>query len=243
MADNEKLGKQFADIAHPNKSAPSNNSKSVIITHGAVMQDPMVVANPVADIEPPKPQATVTPQLTIQPLSAPLLSTKKDIPALAKADDETGAETKPESSATPLKKDAVAESSVAQATSEAAVKESFAAPGPIALDTPKLPAQPATDAPTENSNDEGDEGSVTPQALQEAAEAAAKKAEEEVQLLIETKKYFLPIKTTEQRRTKRTVILGILFSVVLIAAWADIALDAGLIQLAGIHSLTHFFSS
>jgi hypothetical protein len=61
--------------------------------------------------------------------------------------------------------------------------------------------------------------------------------------LAESKKYYLPIDTIENRRSRRFVGLGILLSLVLIVAWADIALDAGIIKLNGIKPATHFFSN
>jgi hypothetical protein len=39
------------------------------------------------------------------------------------------------------------------------------------------------------------------------------------------------------------VALGVLLSLVLILAWADIALDAGIIQLGNVKPVTHFFSN
>ncbi len=95
--------------------------------------------------------------------------------------------------------------------------------------------EPSSDTPT---------GSVKAK-VPEAAATANKEAEHgsEVQKLIDSKRYFLPINTIEKRRSKRFVALGILLSLLLIIAWGDIALDAGLIRLQGIKPLTHFFST
>ncbi len=67
--------------------------------------------------------------------------------------------------------------------------------------------------------------------------------EAEVQKLIESKQYYLPIETTEHRRSRRFVALGVVLSLVLAVAWGDIALDANLIQLHGVKPLTHFFTN
>ncbi len=76
------------------------------------------------------------------------------------------------------------------------------------------------------------------------AEAEKQVAQEaETQKLVDSKQYFLPINSVENRRTKRFIMIGILLSLVLAAAWVDIALDAGLIHLGGLKSLTHFFSN
>lgn len=71
---------------------------------------------------------------------------------------------------------------------------------------------------------------------QAAAEHAAK-----IEKLVETKQYFLPVDAVEKRRTKRVIALGILLAIVLGAAWLDIALDAGILQLGNIHAVTNFF--
>jgi type IV secretory pathway VirB10-like protein len=76
------------------------------------------------------------------------------------------------------------------------------------------------------------------------AEAAAKAAEDvKLQKLVDSKKYFLPINAVEHRRSKRVVIGGVIVALVLAVAWADIALDAGLIQAGGVKPVTHFFSN
>lgn len=74
---------------------------------------------------------------------------------------------------------------------------------------------------------------------------AARKAEHDANLqkIVDAKTYYLPINAVEKRKTKRFVIAGLLLSIVLILAWIDIALDAGLIQLGGLESVTHFFST
>lgn len=77
-----------------------------------------------------------------------------------------------------------------------------------------------------------------------AAEAEkVAKHEAEMQGLTDSKKYFLPIDTVQNRRTKRFVITGIVISILLVIAWVDIALDAGLIKIGGLKALTHIFST
>ena len=44
MAESKKSeGKKIIDVAHPGKSSPSENSKSVIVNKREIMKDPMVV--------------------------------------------------------------------------------------------------------------------------------------------------------------------------------------------------------
>ncbi len=104
-------------------------------------------------------------------------------------------------------------------------------------DVPPAAAEPASQS----------EPSATPPVVKapDASAEAKKEAEHnsEIQKLVDSKRYFLPINTIEKRRSKRFVAAGILLSLVLVVAWGDIALDAGLIQLPGIKPLTHFFST
>jgi hypothetical protein len=72
-------------------------------------------------------------------------------------------------------------------------------------------------------------------------DAEAKDAK--LQQLVDNKKYFLPINAVEHRRSKRVVIGGVVLALLLTVAWADIALDASLIQVNGVKPVTHFFSN
>lgn len=87
-------------------------------------------------------------------------------------------------------------------------------------------------------NDEA--GLALPDQKKQEAEA---KRQAELERLVEEKTYFLSIKTVEQRRTARFVLFGIILSLLLLGAWLNIALDAGLIELGGLKPLTHFFSN
>jgi hypothetical protein len=65
----------------------------------------------------------------------------------------------------------------------------------------------------------------------------------DIQKLIDSRKYELPINAVEKRKTKRFVVLGVFLAILLALAWADIALDAGLVKVSGIKPVTHFFSN
>jgi hypothetical protein len=117
---------------------------------------------------------------------------------------------------------------------------------------PPEEAEPAKEAEPEqeSANDEEDEGQDDDQPSAERTEqkedeeAVRKEAERraEVQKIITSRKYYLPINAVGKRRAKRYVILGIVLIVILVAAWVDVALDAGMIHVHGIKPLTHFFS-
>ncbi len=71
----------------------------------------------------------------------------------------------------------------------------------------------------------------------------AVKQDAELQDLVDSKKYFLPINTVQKRRTKRFVAIGFGITILLVFIWVDVALDAGLIHVGGLKALTHIFST
>jgi hypothetical protein len=106
-----------------------------------------------------------------------------------------------------------------------------AVPEPVAVDQPAPVSQPGVpDKPKD------------PAATTQAEDAQEAEHETHVQKLIDSKQFFLPIDTIENRRSKQFVALGVLISLLLAVAWADIALDAGMISASNIPH-THFFSS
>lgn len=107
---------------------------------------------------------------------------------------------------------------------------------------------PGESAPSENVASATNEPSAPedPKNLAKQAEqAAAAKVQHDaaVQQLVDSKQYELPITTPQQRQNQRVVVLGVVLAAVLILIWLDIALDAGIIKLGGLHAPTHFFSN
>jgi hypothetical protein len=213
MAETQKPagGKRIIDVAHPDESAPADNSKSVIISHRPILQDPMmrsegepIVTDSIADKQPPV--AKTIRKSAPKTLTAPL--PKLELPTDTIAAEAESIKTK------------------ADAKSAAAT------------------AEPAPETDADNSDDPTPAVDVEQQAQQQEADSqAAAKHQALIDKLSESKKYYLPIDTIENRRSRRFVVLGILLSLLLIVAWADIALDAGLIQLGSIKPVTHFFSN
>ena len=105
----------------------------------------------------------------------------------------------------------------------------------------KEPVEPE-EQPAESEDTSANEASPD-KPSHDAEEAEQVRHDNEVQKLIESKKYFLPVNAVERRRSKRFVALGILVSLLLAASWANIALDAGLIEIPGVKPVTHFFST
>jgi hypothetical protein len=188
--------KTIIDVAHPNDSAPSPNSKSVIIPNRPILKDPMVVNRAKNEDSEPKGPPPVKDKPADPPAETPKLEPKP----------EPEPETEPE---------------------------------PKPADKPEPDKTETADTVPEQDSEE------KPKADQELQAQAAEQARHDsaVGKLVESKQYYLPINTVEKRRSRRFVALGIILSLLLVVAWADIALDAGLIQLNGVKPLTHFFSN
>jgi hypothetical protein len=184
-SDKPADAKPIIDVAHPGKSAPSDNSKSVIVRSRPLLKDPMM-----ADNKPPTDAAAHDGPAETKPLQP---AAKPNLKPPAAPSPETEKPTEPEES-------------------------------------PPPPDQ----SPTPKDND-------AQQAEAEAAEQAKRQAA--IDKLAASKQYYLPINSVEKRRSKRFVIFGVLLSLLLIVAWADIALDAGLIHLGNVKAPTHFFSN
>ena len=242
--------KPIVDVAHPGKSAPATNSKSVIVSNRPLLKDPMMVGDspPANDDSLAKISETKTSGQPGEPLpSAPLLESEKPAGTTETPESAAPAET-------------VKPASTAIIVEAASADEKLTAPNdepkPDQPENPKTDetddAKPDTakdDKPTDDkpeTDTDAEEASPSKEdsAKQEEAEAT-KQAEhqEAIDKLAAGKQYYLPINTVEKRRSKRFVAIGILLSLLLILAWADIALDAGLIHLSGIKPLTHFFST
>lgn len=244
MAQSKKPadGGQIIDVNRPGKSAPSDSSKAIIVNNRPILQDPMVVedgseADKAAAGRPPK-----------------TIAAKADKPATPPADDAA----KPQTAAKSVGSDDSKASEPAAET--ASVKVTAAGPPASTAETPtdadkaaksSAPAdKPSAEPPAEKAKEAGDKdddaqstaGETDSRESEVAAQQAAKH-QAEIEKLTDSKKYYLPINTIEKRRSRRFVVLGTLLSLLLILAWADIALDAGLIHVNGVKPVTHFFSN
>lgn len=206
-SDKPAVAKPIFDVAHPGESAPSGNSKSVIISNRPLLKDPMMasttVDNSAAD--------AAANDNTDQPALAE--TANKSEPTLAEPTKATAADEPA--------KPAIGPTNTVQATDEADNKP--------------------TEEPANADDAKAKQSKAAEQAKAEDDEATKHQAA--TAKLADTKQYYLPINTVEKRRSQRFVILGILLSLLLIVAWADIALDAGLIHIGSLKSPTHFFSN
>jgi hypothetical protein len=238
--------KKVFDITKPGKSAPSASSKPIIITNRPVLKDPMVTAetpgttSATEAVAPSKPRT----KITIAPLGQEpeeSVKTLEDTPA------QVDAEAAPGSAAPEAPMEVVEKPSEEEPKPEVPA-EKPAAPKAASGSEP-TPAEASTEPAV---NDEESKGETTKQAAGDAQKTSDKEAEEAARLelerqaalqkIIDSRQYALPINTVEKRRNKRDILLGALFILLLAVVWFDIALDAGMIHVQGVHAYTHFFT-
>lgn len=213
--------KKIIDVAHPGESAPSGNSKSVIVNSRPLLKDPMVNepeadnAAKMPDKEPAKetaePEFKSKPEAELKPKPEKTVKPPADT---ASADEPDTAEPDTEQATEPDDKATDGNTDDEDSKPETADDEKQAA------DKGKDPAK-----------------QLEAEAVAEAEHQAT------IAKLVGSKQYYLPINTVEKRKAKRFVVIGILLAVILVLAWADIALDAGLIHVHGIKPVTHLFSN
>jgi hypothetical protein len=262
MSQSKKTPKTIEDVAKPGKSAPSLTSRPVIITNRDMMKDPMMVAetkdegdekasgSTVETTSGVKPSAPSLPkgERVVIPLSEKAEVAEKDSetskdpePVASSAEDTAAEDTTDETESTATTDD------VAAAIDEAPLESDEAPVAPEATPAPKTTPEPTQDEPqpdeADSQTEPTDKDAAPTDAQIEAAAMAETAHDASVQKLIDSKKYYLPVNSVEKRRTQRFVILGIILSILLVVAWADIALDAGLIQISGVKPVTHFFSN
>lgn len=245
------------DVSKPGKGTPSATSRPIIVTNRPILQDPMVAGDTGATTEEKPPVAAKPSQkVTVQPISIKVQHDGEETDANAK-EPEAPAGPQPEMVVKPLEEPLkkVKDEAAKEPTTplEDAAPEDVPAPAEEVAETkdetPEEKPEPDTktdEAQADGAANEEKKTALTP----EEQEAAAKKAEEEaaahaaaIQKLADSHEYYLPIKTTESRKTRRFIMLGAVLILVLGVAWVDVALDAGLLHISGVKPVTHFFTN
>jgi len=261
--------KQVFDVAKPNKSRPSNTAKPVIVTNRPILQDPMV--NPVSSSGEPTTAPPLSIKLPtkihIEPLSSsaelanvsepiavknlaadapPLDATSPISEHLAKARAEAAENSKLEENSE------LSENSEPEAVSEPEI--SPAADAVIAVEDPKLVAPTDLPAKTTTENRLQIRHGAPQRRPERRCSGHPKKTwptrKTKTMNTLKTFRSWLPKSVIFcQSIPKKSaapcifIILGVVLILLLAAAWADIALDAGLIHLDGVRPLTHLFSN
>jgi hypothetical protein len=268
-ADKPAAAKPIVDVIHPGKSAPSGNSKSVIISSRPLLKDPMMLgdeAKPAEDNPSNSPPAKVTnsdlnpdsDKTDRRPPTAPLLESEMpdETPESAKPVPPPGPAAEPKPELKPKSEEVVKPPQPAASAAKPAVDGDKPDDDKPAAPDDDDKAQPTTaqpTAPTTADNPESAEADANADETGQPAKGSAQQLEAEatakakhqaaIEKLADSKQYYLPINTIEKLRSRRFVAFGIILSLLLIVAWADIALDAGLIQIHGLKPITHFFSN
>lgn len=222
------VAKKIVDVARPNKSAPSETSKPVIISHRPLMRDPMMAApagDPSTRVALPEPVTTAVPtsvkreRLIIPPsaaATASLVIAGANGPLLPTAAFTINKSApKPQPTAETVK-----------STPAVAPAETVATP---TLDVDTIDAEKSEP--------------LTPVAAEAQAEAKLEKRQQALAKLVADETYFLPVDSVGQKRAQRMTIVGVVLILVLGAAWFNIALDANLITIDGVEAPTNFFSN
>lgn len=216
------------DVTHPRNVQPSTTSKPVIVSNRPMIAaDPMIAGMPpkstAEDVELPAgaPEPTVPPEVVTQNHeSKTILPTEDLLRAMEQPKPAEKAEAQPEE--VPAEEPAtIAEPT--PATPEAPAKTQ---------DTPAKPDEvPAIETNDEETEEEDDD---TPK-----PETAEQKRDHELETLIASGKYYVPINRSGKKRAM--VALVIILCLIGLLAVADLLLDMGIVRVSGIPH-TSFFS-
>jgi len=207
--------KKIIDVTSADKVAPSSSGRPIIVTNRPVLSgDPMVVSTASAD----KPAAT-----------EPVARTAKTIKPVSK-DMKPAAEEKVDNpEATPP-----VETPEKAPETEPKSEPETETPEPTSEES-------AQDAPADPPSQRDNEAAAT---AAEAAEAAARQAREaELEQLISSGKYAVPVNSADRKRTEHTSIALTIFVVLLALLLVDLMLDANIIELIQKLPHTHFFTA
>jgi hypothetical protein len=245
-----KATKKTFDVIKPGKSAPSTSAKPIIITNRPILKDPMVVdagssttakkadslpaetsskkINPPGEAEKKEPSKKIRMQTNNE--SAEAINVK--VKTVPKTDSPDPSTSKSEDEAATSKAETTTLAPEDTGSDEEQSKQSDEAAEEI--------PQPEEDESLDETEVKKPDRQKTAEEEKAAKEAAERQAQFEK--LVDSRQYYLPINASG-RRVRRHVAVGLLAIIILVAAWADIALDAGLIHLGGLKPFTHFFSN
>lgn len=247
------------DVKRPEKVTPAATSRPIIVTNRSVLpNDPMVVPDSSADAkeaEAKPAEPTVHTAKVIKPLDSTLTAatTTADADTAPAAVTEDAKAVEPENPAPPLEvpnlesaSDAKPPEAVDEAPIEPASDAKATEPAPADEPKPETPAEPSPsikpiDDSAASKLNRDPEAELT---AQEVAAAEAKAArEQELEALIVSGKYQVPINAVQRKRSRIHTVLLFLLALVLAAALFDAVLDAGLVNLPVNVPHTHFFST
>jgi hypothetical protein len=197
-------------------------------------------AAPAAQTTDPTPVSTVVPSETPGKLSiTPFVLTEAPQEVEPSASEPTSVSAAPSASA-----ESVLVTTESQ-TVEVPKTDHPAEPEPAPEASPASTAEPSEEIAEEPTDGGTDKQLPANQAIEDAKKKeeeakAAKVAEQEK--IIASRKFYLPISTAKQRRGFWVAVLLVVIVLLLAAVWLDVALDAGIVHIGGLHPLTHMFN-
>ena len=127
-------------------------------------------------------------------------------------------------------------SSAPLASSDAATKSVQSVP------TTPVP-EPESVKPPEPSEQKEEDQPLNLEAEEAKLEDAEAERRAELQKLVDDQTYFLPVDSRELKRAHEVIVISVVIALLLALVWFDVALDAGLVHIAGVKAPTHFFSN
>jgi len=212
MTNSSKKATKIIDI----ESKPSAKPKTMIISHSGLTSNDSSQPSESVDNAPSEEFLTTQHQIVIKP--ADDFHPDKTADNKEEKDDLTASTTEPVKQAeTPPKVDQTDTSSGSDTISE-----------------------------SEDHKDDINKATPSPEADAQAEDLEAQKAKKEydqkIDSLINNKTYFLEIGKISKQRNRLYTWLGLVICIILVIAWLDVALDAGIINNSYHLPHTHFFS-
>lgn len=104
------------------------------------------------------------------------------------------------------------------------------------------PTKPPSIVKSDNNSADSDKSDKINEANeQRKAELKVRQYQEQIDALVSSKKFYLPI-NSQEKRNNLVVLIGLVICILLAIAWVDVALDSGLISNSYHLPHTHFFS-
>ena len=228
---NNKSVKKLIDVSPPSSVIQPANSKSIIIGHSPMVRDSTIIEDNQNDNQSEPTNESATHHLKISPLTDQLSSNDQTSPdKQPNSILEEPRELKLEPSES-LKKEISANENQIEPEKVSPKVEGV----DLATDQPEIKT---TTQSVDGQPDKVDSLEKPQDNQDQQAELNASLAKQaHLNELIASKKFFLPINGKEKSKNKKTILIGLLICLVLIIAWVDVDLDAGLI--ANTYNLPH----
>jgi hypothetical protein len=213
---------KITDVSRPGKTMPSASGRPLIVTNRPVLADPMVVAAAGASAGDSTDETS-----TGETPTAPVIkrTARTIVPVNADAPAERP-DSKPDGEPEPAA--ASADTAAKPATTDGEASQ------------PKTTQEPSASRTTVASMQRDSGAEASAEAAREQAEQDARA--QELERLIETGAYIVPINAVQRKRSRMFVAVMCILALLLLVALADAALDANLFDTPVTVPHTHFFS-